>query len=117
MSKSKYIWHDGRWVDVTHWKPAPRRTPYIIRDTMDHAQHPATGQYFDSKSRFREVTKAHGLIEVGNDSRNSRKPAEDQGKAITKAVAQAYEMLEQGHVPPPVETLSEWGETRILEAE
>jgi hypothetical protein len=115
--KSKYIWHAGEWVDVTNWRPPPRKTPFIIRDTMAGAQHPATGEYFDSKSRFREVTKAHGLVEVGNDYRNNQTTHADNGKAVTQAVAQAYEMLEQGYTPPPNESLSDWGETRILGTE
>ena len=120
MSKSKYVWHGGQWVDVTHWKPAPRRTPYIIRDAMDAMQHPATGEVFDSKSRFREVTRAHGLVEMGTDapkSRNSGNEKQQQEKAITKAVAQAYTMLEQGYQPPPNESIADWGETRLLGGE
>lgn len=114
--KRSYVWHNGTFVDVTDWKPPPRKTPYIIRDTMDAAKHPATGEVFDSKSRFREVTKAHGLIEVGNDYRtNQKRPARKPGE-IKKAIAQAYTMLEQGYKPPPAESLDEWGETRIYEA-
>lgn len=116
MSKSKYIWHNGAWVDITNWTPPPRRTPYIIRDAMDALQHPATGEVLDSKSRFREITKANGLVEVGNDYVTNRNPAPSQEKEITKAVAQAYEMLEQGYQPPPVESVADWGETRIVES-
>ena len=103
--KSKFIWHEGRWVDVTNWRPPPRRTPYIIRDTMDAAWHPATGEMMDSKSRFREATRAHGLVEVGNDWRNSQNPRMDDVNSVKKDVAEAIERLEAGAVPPPVESI------------
>lgn len=103
--KSKYIWHAGEWVDVTNWRPPPRRTPYIIRDAMDAAMHPATGEMMDSKSRFREATRAHGLVEVGNDWRNSQNPRMDDVNSVKKDVAEAIERLEAGAVPPPVESI------------
>lgn len=40
---------------------------YIISDTMDATRHMATGRVFDSKSKFRQETRASGCVEVGND--------------------------------------------------
>ena len=40
----------------------------VISDHMPETRHMADGKYYDSKSKFRQVTKAHGCIEVGNDS-------------------------------------------------
>lgn len=40
---------------------------YVISDTMDHMKHPGTGAMIDSKSRFREHTRASGCVEVGTD--------------------------------------------------
>ncbi len=114
--KRKYVWHNGTFVDVTDWKPAPRKTPYIIRDTMDALQHPATGEMFDSKSRFRDVTKAHGLVEVGNDSQKSRNIHSEPKHARKKAISEAYEAVAAGYTPPPSESIADWGETRTYEA-
>ena len=112
--KSKFIWHAGEWVDVTDWRPPPRKTPYIIRDSMDAAVHPATGQTLDSKSRFREITKAHGLVEVGTDTmRTNHNPAAELAASRKKDIAEAFQMVEQGYTPPPVESVSDWGETRV----
>lgn len=115
--KRKYVWHEGTFVDVTDWKPAPRKTPYIIRDTMEHVMHPATGQMMDSKSRFREVTRAHGLVEVGNDY-----PTNPTTPRLTRAdrkrdIADAIHQLESGAVPPPSAEPSELTgvETRVYE--
>jgi len=114
--KSKYVWHEGAWVDVTNWRPPPRKTPYIIRDTMDALQHPATGQVFDSKSRFREITKAHGLIEVGNDSPKSPKAPTVDRNARKKAISEAYDMVASGYKPPPAVPADDLGPIRVYEA-
>ena len=45
---------------------------YVISDTMPETRHMADGKYYSSKSKFREVTKAHGCIEMGNDSSLTR---------------------------------------------
>lgn len=67
--KTTYVFRDGEWVDKA--KAAPLATsgaaPMVIGDSMDATRHPRTGEMFESKSRFREVNRRHGLIEVGNE--------------------------------------------------
>lgn len=50
-------------------RPVEVRTQ-IITDSLPPGGlwHPATGKYVDSKSRFREFTKAAGCVEVGNET-------------------------------------------------
>lgn len=61
---------------------------------MDLTEH-IDGRYYDSKSQFRAVTKAHGCIEVGNDPARlnpiSRPKADPKARrdAVRRAVAQA----------------------------
>lgn len=43
-------------------------TTAIHQDSMDATWHPATGQYFESKSAFRRTTKEKGYVEI-DDSR------------------------------------------------
>lgn len=45
---------------------------YVISDTMPHMKHPGTGEMIDSKSKFRDATRASGCVEVGTDSAASR---------------------------------------------
>lgn len=40
---------------------------YVISDTIPHMKHPGTGEMIDSKSRFRQATRAAGCVEVGTD--------------------------------------------------
>lgn len=41
--------------------------PMLALDGMEPTQHPADGQHYTSKAKFREVTRANQMIEVGND--------------------------------------------------
>lgn len=54
----------------------PRTATNVISDVMEPTRHMCDGQYYDSKARFREVTKAHGCIEVGNETNTLLKPRE-----------------------------------------
>jgi hypothetical protein len=115
--KRNYVWNGQTFVDVTGWKRPPSRFPAIHRDTSEPMVHPATGEVFDSKSRFRAVTKAHGLVEVGTDNLTNLNPRRADVQSRKKDIAQAIEMVEQGYQAPPTESLSDadWAGTRMLE--
>jgi hypothetical protein len=46
-------------------KPREPKAPAVHIDSMEPLKHPLTGQYFDSKNKYREVTKEHGYMEAG----------------------------------------------------
>lgn len=46
----------------------------FISDTMNDTRHMINGKYYDSKHKFRQVTKQHGCIEVGNEEKFMMKP-------------------------------------------
>lgn len=46
----------------------------FISDTMPDTRHMSNGRYYDSKSKFRQVTKQHGCIEVGNEESFMMRP-------------------------------------------
>ena len=48
-------------------KKEKARSASVIQDSMEPTWHPCTGEKIDSKSRFRQITKAHGCVEVGNE--------------------------------------------------
>ena len=64
--------------------------PRVIGDGMDPTEH-IDGKHYDSKSAFRAVTKAHGMIEVGNDPARLRRiePPKPDAKARREAIAKA----------------------------
>ena len=97
---------------LIEWKPLPeapprppapdRRSclagPMVIGDTMEPTQHMADGKHYTSKRKFRDVTRAHGCVEVGNDPalfRPFKKPKPDR-KAIDAAVGRAWSQVGLG---------------------
>lgn len=76
---------------MTRRDRAGRTSPHYISDHMDTTWHPATGDMIDSKSRFREVTKAHGCIEVGNDVQMPKRPVRPE--SVAPDVRRAIEQL------------------------
>jgi len=54
---------------------------YLISDSLsDRLLHPVTGKYHDSKSRFRQDTKAAGCEEVGNEKMETKRTPIDREK-------------------------------------
>jgi hypothetical protein len=43
-------------------------------DTMPETRHMCNGKYYTSKKKFRDETRAHGCIEVGNETKTLTKP-------------------------------------------
>lgn len=88
----KPIFHEPRAASPVARGQFP--CPQVISDTMEPTEH-IDGKFYTSKSKFREVTKANGCIEVGNDPARLRpisRPQADPAKrrdAINKAIAQA----------------------------
>ena len=113
-----YVWNGETFVDTTGWKRAPSQFPSIIRDSMDALVHPATGKRMDSKSEFRRVTRAHGMVELGTDAtcQTTQTTNTQDEKRLTSDIAEAFQKVEQGYQQPPLDSLSDWGgETRMFE--
>lgn len=69
-------------------RPGNYPCPRIATDTMDLTEH-VDGKFYDSKSAYRAVTKANGMVEVGNDPARFRKP--EKPKTDPKARREAVE--------------------------
>lgn len=66
----------------------------VISDTMDALIHPCTGKMMDSKSAFRQVTKAKGGVEVGNEKLvDSRSSPELDSQSRRRDISIAMEQL------------------------
>ncbi len=67
----------------------------FIQDEMEPTKHPLTGEYYTSKAKFREVTKAHGYEEVGTAYENGYepKPAKDENALTGKLINQLRERM------------------------
>ena len=92
----------NRWRFVREQTPVARSTlplPYVISDAMPPAEH-VDGRFYESKSAFRAVTRAHGLTEVGNEkikpkSRSSLEPEFRRNRK--KVLKTAIEKVRAGH--------------------
>ena len=98
------IERDGRTIGtfITDGPVAQRSglpCPYLISDTMDPTEQ-VDGKFYTSKSQFRAVGKALGLIEVGNEkpkpkTRSSADPA--VRRARQAQIKTAIEKVRAGH--------------------
>lgn len=91
MTRTTYIWVNGKCVEKTAETAARRAGAYIQSDTIQPMRHPITGKLMDSKSQFRAVTRAHGCVEVGNDTQRDTRSI-DMGP-IGADIARAYTEL------------------------
>lgn len=68
MSRATYVMRNGKLVPKHLAAPREGRVNGVITDTMQAMRHPITQKLMDSKSQFRAVTRAHGCVEVGNET-------------------------------------------------
>lgn len=72
-----FVMRRGKLVPIERAEPLIQvlgEAPYVIGDHMAPTKHMCDGNFYESKAKFREVTKAHGCIEVGNESSTLLKP-------------------------------------------
>jgi hypothetical protein len=50
----------------------------VINDEMPETRHPADKRHYTSKTKFRETTKAYGLVEIGTAYDNGYDPETDK---------------------------------------
>lgn len=87
--KSRFIF-DKELNKVVEITPQESMTEHhaIHQDSMEPTKHPITGEIFTSKSKFREVTRAHGYIEIGNESREIKEtPVKENHESEKRSLA------------------------------
>lgn len=93
-----YVMRNGELIEKEFAEPKDFdvSAPNHIRDSMDGLWHPATGRIIDSKSKFRQETKAAGCVEVGNQKdygkRRLFKPTLDKRQRIDDIKRTIYEL-------------------------
>lgn len=99
---ARYAWirtNDGREVYRRVYEPVAARSglpcPQIITDEMPPTEQ-VDGKFYTSKSKYRAVGRANGLIEVGNEKFKPRKRIEPDGKAIEAAIDRAFAKRSRG---------------------
>src|SRR5688572_25495422 len=99
MSRQKWIcWNNGGdlvLVDVAELPKYEQKAPAVHTDIIPPTWHPSNGKYYESKSAFREVTRAHGCVEVGNDF-DSHKFERRKLPPIKDALVENYQRARDG---------------------
>jgi hypothetical protein len=70
--------------------------PQFIPDDMPATRHPCDGQFYTSKAKFRETTRAHGKIEVGNEQAAfmAMKPTGDNRPPMQESIKNTLEFYD-----------------------
>lgn len=70
-----YVIREGKLVERDlSGPPTGGSGLYVISDEMAPTKHMADGQHYTSKAKFRATTRAHGCVEVGNETATILKP-------------------------------------------
>lgn len=97
MPRQSFIWCpvEKRLVPKVR-KQKGASAPFVVSDSINPTWHPADGKRYESKSRFRRVTKAAGCEEVGNERQVDRR----QYDHVTRDdVKRAMQMVREGYRP------------------
>jgi hypothetical protein len=80
------VWFNGEFIDISNYRrPDPEGMGVmVIADEMKPTENLADGKIYTSKSKFRQVYKELGYLEVGNE---------------TKAMREAWKTAERETVP------------------
>ena len=89
----RYRMVEGVFTEVDNFDPKEVRASAlhcVSGDSMEPTWHPCDGEIYDSKSKFREVTRANGCIEVGNEKLKAR-PREWNETENVRALERAFQ--------------------------
>lgn len=72
--RRRWIYVKGDLVEVTDYKPEPRKTDWRVMPDIQPYKSMIDGSVINSRSRHREHLRDHGCFEVGNDSSLHHEP-------------------------------------------
>lgn len=88
MPRQRWTGIPGEWVEVD--KSSSGGFHSVIADEMPPTYHPATGEMITSKSKFRDVTRASGCVEMGNEAPKAPS-APRSNEALKRDIAEAMD--------------------------
>ena len=93
-----YVMRNGELIEKEKASPLVGKAGavQVISDTMPLTRHMADGNFYDSKKKFRDATKAAGCCEVGNETSTllkPRQPVKLDPRARREAIHQAIHEL------------------------
>lgn len=80
MARKRYVYRNGEMVEVgADYRPEPRQSSWQVMPDIQPYQSMIDGREITSRSRHREHLKAHGCIEVGNETKHLMNPQKGNG--------------------------------------
>ncbi len=95
MSRSKYVWRNGEWLEVDLNAPRPKpRAPMI--HVYESFQSPIDDSVLRGPRDVANHEREHGVIQVGTEK---TPPRDTKPKNVKRDVAQAMKKLDDGSKP------------------
>jgi hypothetical protein len=92
--RGKFVYEGGKFVPLQREVKA---RPTVITDEMPALKHPGNRQYYTSRSKYNEVTKAYGYEEAaGEPDKYWAKPELTNDDELEQDILQAEKQLEYG---------------------
>jgi hypothetical protein len=100
MPRRLYRWDKEKkvFIELTA-EPVATESPAVHQDSMNPLKHPVTGELVDSKTRWNQINKNHGLQVVGNDLL-SKQPRRTKDRLTDERIKTAMERAEAIHSDP-----------------
>lgn len=77
---AEYVDGELVWLRADKMGPQTKQGPQVVRDLQPYKSM-ITGEMIDGRKRHRDHLKAHGCVEIGNDTSHlNRKPVPIQGR-------------------------------------
>lgn len=92
-----FVYRNGKVVDKRRSMPkySSNSASFVITDEMPATKHMADGKHYTSKAKFRQTTKDHGCIEVGNETSTLLKPRKPAFLSRERRVQDIRRAIEQ----------------------
>jgi hypothetical protein len=79
--RKRYVYRDGEMVEVgADYKPEPRQSSWQVLPDIQPYKSMIDGREITSRSRHREHLRAHGCIEIGNETKHLMNPERGTGQ-------------------------------------
>nr|CRH05484.1 conserved protein of unknown function [Candidatus Magnetococcus massalia] len=72
MAKRRFIWREGKMVEVDLHAPRPEPVGPMIMSDIEPYQNVVNRQWIGSRSSHRAFLKQHNLVEIGNEKVSSK---------------------------------------------
>lgn len=85
MTRKSWVQVNGELIEKENYTPEPRGAHYVIPDIQPY-QSMVDGKMITSRSAHRDHLRAHGLVEVGNETKHLKTRPVYDGSGLKDAL-------------------------------